>query len=149
MEYYTIEELSQIVENSAKVLDVEIDEESKTEIAKRSRGTPRLANRILKHVRNFAQVKYNNEITKEVVKDVLNFVGIDKHGLDENDIKYLTAIQKIGDGKAVGLTTLAASIGEDIGTIEDVYEPYLLSMGFINKTPRGRTLTEKAIEHIK
>ena len=149
MEYYTHQELCQIVQNSADILGVEIDEEAKLEIAKRSRGTPRLANRILKQVRNFAQVKYNNKISKPVVDDVLRFVGIDGCGLDDNDIRYLTCIHMLGEGKAVGLTTLASAIGEDAGTIEDVYEPYLLNMGLINKTPRGRILTEKAKKHLK
>lgn len=148
MEYYTNKELSIIIQNSADILNVEIDEFAKNEIAKRSRGTPRLANKLLKQVRNFAQVKYDNKITEKVVNDVLNFVGIDEFGLDDNDLKYLNAIQLIGDGKGVGLTTLASAISEDTGTIEDVYEPYLLSLGLINKTPRGRVLTDKAKRHL-
>ena len=148
MEYYTNEELSVIIQNSADILKVEIDEFAKKEIAKRSRGTPRLANKLLKQVRNFAQVKYDNKITKDVVNNVLDFVGIDEYGLDENDLKYLNAINIIGDGKGVGLTTLASAITEDSGTIEDVYEPYLLSLGLINKTPRGRILTDKAKKHL-
>jgi Holliday junction DNA helicase RuvB len=148
MEYYTNKELSTIIQNSADILNVEIDEFAKNEIAKRSRGTPRLANKLLKQVRNFAQVKYDNKITEKVVNDVLNFVGIDEFGLDDNDLKYLNAIQLIGDGKGVGLTTLASAISEDTGTIEDVYEPYLLSLGLINKTPRGRVLTDKAKRHL-
>lgn len=149
MEYYTIDELCKIIENTAKVLNVEIEDEAKKEIAKRSRGTPRLANRILKQVRNFAQVKYNNKISKQVINEVLDFIGIDEYGLDDNDIRYLKSIQLLGDGKAVGLNTVASAINEDTGTIEDVYEPYLLTMGLINKTPRGRILTEKAKQHLK
>ena len=148
MEYYTDEELCKIIHNSAEFLGVTIDEEAKKAIAVRSRGTPRLANRILKQVRNFAQVKYNNEVSASVVNEVLDFIGIDKCGLDENDVRYLKCIHMIGEGKAVGLNTLAGAIGEDVGTIEDVYEPFLLSSGFINKTPRGRMLTNKAIEHL-
>lgn len=146
MEYYTIEELSQIVQNTANILGVEIDEEAKTEIAKRSRGTPRLANRLLKQIRNFAQVQYDNKITKTVVDEVLKFIGIDDCGLDENDMQYLRTIIKLGDGKPVGLNALASAMNEDIRTIEDVYEPYLLSMGLINRTPKGRVLTETAKE---
>jgi Holliday junction DNA helicase RuvB len=148
MEYYTNEELSTIIQNSADILNVEINEFAKNEIAKRSRGTPRLANKLLKQVRNFAQVKYDNKITEDVVNNVLNFVGIDEYGLDDNDLKYLNAIQVLGSGKGVGLTTLASAISEDAGTIEDVYEPYLLSLGLINKTPKGRVLTDKARQHL-
>ena len=148
MEYYNNDELCQIIQNSANVLDIKIDEEAKLEIAKRSRGTPRLANRILKQIRNFAQVKYGNQISKQVVDDVLEFIGIDEYGLDDNDIKYLTCIHMIGEGKAVGLTTIASAIGEDVGTIESVYEPYLINMGLINKTSKGRMLTERAKKHL-
>ena len=148
MQYYTEDELSTIVLNSAKILNTEITLDAACEIAKRARGTPRLANRLLKQIRNFAQVKYENEITKEIVDDVLNILGVDNCGLDENDIKYLKTIHNIGKGNPVGLTTLASSIGEDTGTIEDVYEPYLLQLGFINKTSRGRILTDVALAHI-
>ena len=149
MEYYTNDELSLIVKNSAKILNISINKESCLEIAKRSRGTPRLANRLLKQVRNFAEVKYNNKITKQVVYEVLDFVGIDNCGLDDNDIRYLTSIHTIGNGKPVGLTTLSSAISEDIGTIEDVYEPFLITEGFLNKTPRGRQLTDKALKHLR
>jgi Holliday junction DNA helicase RuvB len=149
MEYYNNNELALIVKNSAKVLNVKINEEGCLEIAKRSRGTPRLANRLLKQVRNFAEVKYQANINKDVVLEVLDFVGIDNCGLDNNDIRYLTAIYTIGNGKAVGLTTLASAISEDVGTIEDVYEPFLITEGFLNKTSRGRQLTDRAIKHLR
>lgn len=148
MEYYTDEELATIVKNSANYLGVEIDKNAQLEIAKRSRGTPRLANRLLKQVRNFAEVKYDGKITEDTVHEVLKFVGIDDCGLDDNDIRYLKAIHTIGNGKAVGLTTLSSAISEDAGTIEDVYEPYLITEGFINKTPKGRQLTDKAMKHL-
>ena len=148
MEYYTDEELATIVKNSADYLGVEIDKNAQLEIAKRSRGTPRLANRLLKQVRNFAEVKYDGKITEDTVHEVLKFVGIDDCGLDDNDIRYLKAIHMIGNGKAVGLTTLSSAISEDAGTIEDVYEPYLITEGFINKTPKGRQLTDKAMKHL-
>lgn len=148
MEHYTHDELALIVKNSAEVLNANIDKEGCVEIAKRSRGTPRLANRLLKQVRNFAEVKYEGNIDKNVVLKVLDFVGIDDYGLDENDIRYLSAIYTIGSGKAVGLTTLASAILEDTGTIEDVYEPFLITEGFLNKTPRGRQLTDKALKHL-
>lgn len=148
MQYYTTEELAQIVLNSAKVLGSKITSDAAYEIAKRARYTPRLANRLLKQIRNFAQVKYQSEITREIVIEVLSILGVDDYGLDENDIKYLKTIHNIGKGNPVGLTTIASSIGEDIGTIEDVYEPYLLQLEFINKTSRGRVLTDIAIAHI-
>lgn len=149
MEYYTQDELCQIIQNTADILKVKIDENAKIEIAKRSRGTPRLANRLLKQIRNFAQVEYNNYITKDVVDNVLQFIGIDECGLDVNDVLYLETIHKIGNGKGVGLTTLSSAMNEDTATIEDVYEPYLLSMGLINKTPKGRVLTDRAKKILK
>ena len=148
MEFYTPEELQIIVCHSAKVLEVEIEPEGAAEIAKRSRGTPRLANRLLKRVRDFAQVKYNGVITKEVADFALNILDVDKFGLDNNDRAILiTMIEKFSGGP-VGLETLAASLGEDAGTLEDVYEPYLLMNGFINRTPRGRVATERAYYHL-
>lgn len=148
MEFYTPKELEIIVCHSAKVLEVEIEPEGAAEIAKRSRGTPRLANRLLKRVRDFAQVKYNGVITKEVADFALDILDVDKFGLDNNDRAILiTMIEKFSGGP-VGLETLAASLGEDAGTLEDVYEPYLLMNGFINRTPRGRVATERAYNHL-
>lgn len=148
MEFYTVEELKTIVLRSAVVLDVEIDEKGAAELARRSRGTPRLANRLLKRVRDFAQVKYDGVITREVADYALDLLDVDKYGLDHVDRNILlTMINKFGGGP-VGLETLAASIGEDSGTIEDVYEPYLLKNGFIQRTPRGRIATELAYGHL-
>lgn len=142
MEYYTVEELKMIILRSAKVLEVGIDENGAYAMARRSRGTPRLANRLLKRVRDFAQVKYDGYITEEVADYALDLLDVDKEGLDQTDRGILLAmIGKFGGGP-VGLETLAASIGEDPGTIEDVYEPYLLKNGFIQRTPRGRVVTE-------
>ena len=146
-EFYSPEELCVIVKRSAKVLGVTIEEGGAWEIARRSRGTPRLANRLLKRVRDFAQVKYDGIITKEVADFALDILDVDKLGLDNNDrTLLLTLIQKFSGGP-VGLETLAASIGEDAGTLEDVYEPYLLMNGLINRTPRGRMATELAYRH--
>ena len=148
MEYYTVEELKMIILRSAKVLEVGIDENGAYAMARRSRGTPRLANRLLKRVRDFAQVKYNGYITEEVADYALDLLDVDKEGLDQTDRGILLAmIGKFGGGP-VGLETLAASIGEDPGTIEDVYEPYLLMNGLINRTPRGRVATEAAYVHL-
>ncbi len=148
LEFYTPGELKEIVRHSARVLRVEIDEEGAGEIARRSRGTPRLANRLLKRVRDFAQVKYDGRITKEVADFALDILDVDKLGLDNNDRNILsTIIEKFGGGP-VGLDTLAAALGEDAGTLEDVYEPYLLMNGFLNRTPRGRVATEHAYHHL-
>lgn len=148
LEFYTIEELQTIILHSAKVLKVDIEPNGALEMARRSRGTPRLANRILKRVRDFAQVKYDGIITEEVARTALNLMDVDKLGLDHIDRNMLvTMIQKF-DGGPVGLDTLAAAIGEDAGTIEDVYEPYLIKNGFINRTPRGRVVTELAYHHL-
>lgn len=148
MEYYTVEELKMIILRSAKVLEVGIDENGAYAMARRSRGTPRLANRLLKRVRDFAQVKYNGYITEEVADYALDLLDVDKEGLDQTDRGILQAmIGKFGGGP-VGLETLAASIGEDPGTIEDVYEPYLLKNGFIQRTPRGRVVTDAAYAHL-
>ena len=136
------------MERSASVLGVEIDPKGAQEIARRSRGTPRLANRLLKRVRDFAQVKYDGVITKEVADFALDILDVDKMGLDNNDRNILLLmIEKFGGGP-VGLETLAAAMGEDAGTLEDVYEPYLLMNGFINRTPRGRVATELAYRHL-
>ena len=148
MEYYTVEELKMIILRSAKVLEVGIDENGAYAMARRSRGTPRLAKRLLKRVRDFAQVKYNGYITEEVADYALDLLDVDKEGLDQTDRGILLAmIGKFGGGP-VGLETLAASIGEDPGTIEDVYEPYLLKNGFIQRTPRGRVVTDAAYAHL-
>ena len=148
MEYYTVEELKMIILRSAKVLEVGIDENGAYAMARRSRGTPRLANRLLKRVRDFAQVKYNGYITEEVADYALDLLDVDKEGLDQTDRGILLAmIGKFGGGP-VGLETLAASIGEDPGTIEDVYEPYLLKNGFIQRTQRGRVVTDAAYAHL-
>ena len=136
-----------IIKRSAEVLNVEIDDSGAEEIARRSRGTPRLANRMLKRVRDFAQVRYDGVITAEVAKFALDLLDIDKVGLDQIDRKMLlTMIEKFG-GRPVGLDTLAASINEDANTIEDVYEPYLLQLGYIQRTPRGRIVTKLGYEH--
>ena len=148
LEFYSVEELKLIIQHSAKILNVEIDENGARELARRSRGTPRLANRILKRVRDFAQVKYDGMITEEVAKIALDLLDVDKMGLDHIDRNILmTMIEKFSGGP-VGLETLAAAIGEDSGTIEDVYEPYLIKNGFINRTPRGRVVTEYAYKHL-
>ena len=148
LEFYTTEELRTIIFHSAKILGVEIDTGGALELAKRSRGTPRLANRILKRVRDFAQVKYDGIITKNVADEVLDLLGVDKMGLDQIDRNILHTIIYKFKGGPVGLDTLAASIGEDGGTLEDVYEPYLLKNGFLNRTPKGRMATEEAYHHL-
>ena len=149
MEYYTVEELKMIILRSAKVLEVGIDENGAYAMARRSRGTPRLANRLLKRVRDFAQVKYNGYITEEVADYALDLLDVDKEGLDQTDRGILLAmIEKFGGGP-VGLDTLAATTGEDAVTIEDVYEPYLMQLGFLMRTPRGRMCTPAAWEHMK
>ena len=149
MDFYTPEELQTIVLRTAGVLNVEIDKTGAYEIARRSGGTPRLANRLLKRVRDFAQVKYDGVITEEVASFALDLLEVDRCGLDKNDrLILLTIIQKFGGGP-VGLETLAAAVGEDSGTIEDVYEPYLVKNGFLNRTPKGRVATALAIEHFK
>ena len=148
LEFYTVEELKTIILHSALTLGVEIDEEGAYEMARRSRGTPRLANRLLKRVRDFAQVKYDGRISKEVASFALDLLEVDKMGLDQNDRNILmTMIGKFAGGP-VGLDTLAAAIGEDAGTIEDVYEPYLVKNGLINRTPKGLVVTELAYQHL-
>ncbi|MCI8634624.1 MAG: Holliday junction branch migration DNA helicase RuvB [Eubacterium sp.] len=147
LEFYTVEELKVIILHSAKKLAVAIDEEGAHELAKRSRGTPRLANRLLKRVRDFAQVKYDGHITEEVASFALDLLEVDAYGLDQNDRNILLTIMQKFAGGPVGLDTLAAAIGEDSGTIEDVYEPYLVKNGFINRTPKGRVATDLAFAH--
>lgn len=148
LEFYTEQELQTIIMRSASVLDVEIDTKGALEIGKRSRGTPRLANRLLKRVRDFAQVKYDGVITEEVAMYALDLLDVDKFGLDHVDRNILETIAVKFQGGPVGLDTLAASIGEDSGTIEDVYEPYLIKNGFINRTPKGRVVTELTYHHL-
>ncbi len=148
LEFYTIEELKTIILRSAKVLEVGIDEAGAYALARRSRGTPRLANRLLKRVRDFAQVRYDGYITERVADDALDLLDVDKSGLDQTDRELLETIIRKFQGGPVGLDTLAAAIGEDAGTIEDVYEPYLLKNGFMQRTPRGRVATAKACAHL-
>lgn len=149
LEFYEESELSEIIRRSAQILGVKIDKAGISEIAKRSRKTPRIANRILKRVRDFAEVKHNGLIDKEIAKDAINKLDIDELGLDRNDRFYLrTIIEKFGGGP-VGLETISAAISEDKDTIEDVVEPYLLQLGFINRTNRGRIATSSAYDHLK
>lgn len=147
LEYYTVEELAKIVTRSASVLGAGIDRDGALELARRSRGTPRLANRLLKRVRDFAQVKFDGIITKDVADYALDLLEVDKEGLDKNDRNILMTIMEKYNGGPVGLDTLAASLGEDAGTLEDVYEPYLIFNGFIDRTPRGRVVTKLCYEH--
>lgn len=147
LEFYQVEELQTIIEHSAAKLEVEIDGPGARELARRSRGTPRLANRLLKRVRDFAQVRYDGKIDREVAAFALDLLEVDKMGLDQNDRNILMTIIEKFQGGPVGLDTLAAAIGEDAGTIEDVYEPYLVKNGFINRTPKGRVATEEAYLH--
>ena len=148
LEFYSVEELKVIIQHSAVILGVKIDEEGALELARRSRGTPRLANRILKRVRDFAQVKYDGAITKDIANTALDLMDVDKMGLDHIDRNILCTMIEKFKGGPVGLDTLAAAIGEDAGTIEDVYEPYLIKNGFLNRTPRGRVVTERAYHHL-
>ena len=147
LEFYNSKELQTIIERSAQVLEIEIDEDGALEIARRSRGTPRLANRLLKRVRDFAQVQYEGKITLEVAVDALDRLDVDRLGLDRTDRQLLHTMMDTFGGRPVGLDTLAAAVGEDSGTIEDVYEPYLIQNGLIQRTPRGRMVTKHAYEH--
>ena len=147
MDFYTEDELKSIILRSAQVLGVEIDDAGACEMARRSRGTPRLANRLLKRVRDFAQVQYNGRIDYEVARASLDRMDVDKLGLDRSDRLLLSTIMEKFSGGPVGLDTLAAAIGEDAGTIEDVYEPYLIQNGLINRTPKGRVATELCYKH--
>ena len=149
LEFYEQDELQEIVLRSAKVLGVTINAAGASELARRSRGTPRLANRLLRRVRDFAEVKYGGEITEEVARDALNLLDVDTCGLDAGDRTILNLIIDMFHGGPVGLDTLAAALGEDAGTLEEVYEPYLLMQGFIIRTPRGRVATEYAYKHLK
>lgn len=148
LEFYSIEELVLIIQHSARILNVEIDEKGAVELARRSRGTPRLANRILRRVRDFAQVRYDGRITEEVANTALDLLDVDKLGLDQTDRHILTTMIDKFHGGPVGLDTLAAAIGEDNGTIEEVYEPYLIKNGLIMRTPRGRVVTELCYHHL-
>ena len=148
LEFYTVDELTEIVLRSAQVFHVAIDREGAREIASRSRGTPRLANRLLKRVRDFAEVKYDGNITLSVANFALDLLEVDKYGLDNTDRSLLLALIETFHGGPVGLDTLAACIGEDSGTIEDVYEPFLIQNGFLARTPRGRIVTEKTYHHL-
>ena len=147
LELYTNEQLKEIVERSAKILGVEIDTDGAFEIASRSRGTPRIANRLLKRVRDFGQVYGDGIVTKKIAQLALEKIEVDKIGLDSTDANMIKSMIKNFGGGPVGLDTLAATIGEDANTIEDVYEPYLLQLGFINRTPRGRVVTKSAYDH--
>ena len=147
LEFYTADELATIIRHSAVILGVDIDESGAGELARRSRGTPRLANRLLKRVRDFAQVRHNGVITEDVAVEALDLMGVDPMGLDQSDRNMLlTMIHKFSGGP-VGLDTIAAAIGEDAGTISDVIEPYLIQNGFINRTPQGRVITGRCYKH--
>ena len=148
LEYYTLSELKTIIVRSAGVLGVKVDEDAALEMARRSRGTPRLANRLLKRVRDFAEVKYDGKVTKEVATEVLALLTIDSYGLDHIDREILTTMIEKFNGGPVGLETIAVSIGEDTATIEDVYEPYLIQSGFLARTQRGRIVTDLAYAHL-
>ena len=148
LDFYTTNELVQVLERSANVLDVTLEKEGALELARRSRGTPRLANRLLKRVREFAQVRYDSVITKEVAEYALDLLEVDRLGLDKGDRAILETIADKFGGGPVGLDTIAAALGEDSGTIEDVYEPYLIQNGLIERTPRGRAITRLAYEHL-
>ncbi|MBN2850253.1 MAG: Holliday junction branch migration DNA helicase RuvB, partial [Erysipelotrichaceae bacterium] len=148
LEYYSIDELSQILRRTSRVLETEIDETAVREIAKRSRGTPRIANRLFRRVRDFAQVMNDGRISFEIAEMALNRLKVDSLGLDEVDIRYLKGIIERFKGGPVGLEALASSIQEEPMTLEDVYEPYLLQLGFINRTPRGRVVTMLGYQHL-
>lgn len=148
LEYYTPEELSAIVRRSAGILGVGIDDDGAAEIARRGRGTPRLANRLLKRVRDYAQVRYDGRITEDIAAEALAFFQVDHVGLDRMDLAILETLASTFNGRPVGLNTLAAAVSEDPETLEDVYEPYLLQLGFLARTPKGRQATVRAYEHL-
>ena len=148
MEYYNEVDLSQIIKRSAQILSTGIDDECAHEIARRSRGTPRVANRLLKRVRDFAEVKHKDKIDTEIVQFALDLLRVDKVGLDRTDRKLLKSMIELYDGGPVGLNTIAANIGEESDTIADMIEPYLMQIGFIKRTPRGRIVTLAAYEHL-
>ncbi|GAU78564.1 Holliday junction branch migration DNA helicase RuvB [Fusibacter sp. 3D3] len=148
LDLYNVEELSQIIKRSARVLNIDIDENACEEMAMRSRGTPRIVNRLLKRVRDYAQVKGTGVVTKAIAKSALDLLEVDALGLDAVDRKIIVSMIENFDGGPVGVETLAAATGEEANTIEDVYEPYLMQIGFINRTPRGRVVTNKARTHL-
>lgn len=149
LDYYSVEELKEIIKRSANILNIGIDEDAAFEIARRSRGTPRIANRLLKRVRDFAEVKGNGYIDYNTANIALNMLGVDEMGLEEIDRKILIAIMEKFGGGPVGIDAIAASVGEDVDTIEDMYEPYLMQIGFLNRTPRGRVVTKLAYQYLK
>jgi Holliday junction DNA helicase RuvB len=149
LNHYDVAELTRIVERSAELLDVVIDAEGSHEIAGRSRGTPRIANRLLRRVRDYAQVRASGNIDAEVAHRALDLLEVDRHGLDEIDQKIMLTVLEKYAGGPVGLNTIAASVDEEPGTIEEVYEPYLMQLGFLDRTPRGRVATESAFEYFK
>ncbi len=148
LDYYDESELAMVVARSAGILEVEIEGDASEEIARRARGTPRIANRLLRRVRDFAQVRADGRVTLEVAADALALFEVDERGLDRVDVQLLTALVERFDGGPVGLSTLAAAVGEETGTLEEVYEPYLLQLGFLHRTPRGRVATEHAYRHL-
>jgi Holliday junction DNA helicase RuvB len=148
LDYYTPDELCAIVVRSAGILGVEVDHEGAAEIARRSRGTPRLANRLLKRVRDYSQVRHSGRVTEDVAAEALSFFEVDHLGLDWMDVKILTTLADVFAGKPVGLNTLASATGEEPDTLEDVYEPYLLQLGLLVRTPKGRRATARAFEHL-
>ncbi len=148
LDYYTPDELASIVKRSARILDVEIHDDGAAEIARRSRGTPRLANRLLKRVRDYAQVRHDGKITEDISAEALAFFEVDHMGLDKMDLAILNTLVSTFSGRPVGLNTLAAAVGEETDTLEDVYEPYLLQLGFLSRTPKGRQATPRAYEHL-
>ena len=149
LEFYSLEELQQIIRRTSRVMDTEIHEDAVVEISKRSRGTPRIANRLFRRVRDFALVMNDNVIDKEIAVYGLDKLKVDALGLDDVDIRYLKGIIERFDGGPVGIEAIAASISEEVLTLEDVYEPYLLQLGFINRTPRGRVVSQKAYKHLR
>jgi len=149
LEFYQVEELEQIIHRSARILSIRIDDAGARELAKRSRGTPRIANRLLRRVRDYAEVKADGEITRAVADLALKMLDVDEKGFDRMDRKILSTIIEKYDGGPVGIETLAAAVSEEKDTLEDVYEPYMIQEGFLNKTPRGRLATRLAYEHLK
>ncbi|MFN3967137.1 MAG: Holliday junction DNA helicase RuvB C-terminal domain-containing protein, partial [Endomicrobiia bacterium] len=149
LNFYSIEELQAIVKRSSKILNIQITEDATLEIAKRSRGTPRIANRLLRRIRDFADVRSNGRITLEIVKESMAALEIDENGLDFMDRKILTTIIEKFSGGPVGIETLSVAVSEEVDTLTDVYEPYLIQAGFLARTPRGRVITKNAIEHLK
>jgi Holliday junction DNA helicase RuvB len=148
LDYYSVEDLARIVRRSAGILDVSVDDEGAMEIARRSRGTPRVANRLLRRVRDVAEVRHDGQVTVEVARAGLELFDVDEEGLDKLDLAVLATIVRKFGGGPVGLSTLSAAVGEETDTIEDVVEPYLMQLGFLKRTPRGRVATERALRHL-